>query len=49
MNKMPEKKEIKKLLAIYKRRIRKDFMSEIDKGLVKTYLEEFVKDLLGES
>ncbi len=40
------KKKAEKLLKEYKRRIKNDYISDIDKGLVKTYLEEFVKDLL---
>jgi len=42
-------KKIKSLLITYKRRIKRDYLSAVDKGLVKTYLEEFVKDLLGKS
>lgn len=38
--------KIKRLLIKYKKGIKKDYLSDVDKGLVKTYLEEFVKDLL---
>jgi len=39
-------KEINELLNEYKERIGKDYLSEVDKGLVTTYLDEFAKDLI---
>ena len=34
-----------KLLTKYKKRINKDYLEEVTKGLIITYLEAFVKDL----
>ena len=39
-------KDIKKLLRTYKQRVKKDYLNDQEKGLIITYLEEFVKDLL---
>ncbi len=41
-----EETKIQKLLKKYKKRIRRDYIGEEDKGLVITYLEEFVRDIL---
>ncbi len=40
-----KKNRVKQLLETYKQRVKKDYLSLIDKGLIITYLEEFVKDL----
>ena len=37
--------KINKLEALYKKRIGKGYLEEIDKGLVTTFIGEFAKDL----
>ena len=45
MKKLSTIQKINKLLALYKRRIKKDYMTEEEKGGIETYIEEFAKDL----
>lgn len=37
--------QINKLLKTYIKRINKDYLNRDDKGLIETYLKEFVKDM----
>ncbi len=42
-------RKIKRLLVVYKKRIKKDYILPIEKELLITYLDEFVKDIFKEA